>query len=880
MTFRATLPPGDNPGMRFAMRCLLLAGLVAASSCGLPERNNEFDPVNAPRVSLVVPTTDGSRTTTFVFDATGSTDPRNRGPLAFAWDLDGTEPPDFELVTGTNGLLQTRLPLDPSDLAGAETPGVGAVGRRVAVRVRTADGASAFAHAIVVIRNAAPSADAGEDLFVSPRTDLSIVLDACGGGLVCTSTDPDGDELTFRWTQLGAGAADPAELTPLDERWQRVRLQAADLPTTRPLLFEVEADDGLASNRDVLHVFREAQVWATTFSPNHVYRVFPGFRQHRSVTQGGVETAWPVLRNLAFDATTDSIWFSHSVTGGAVFERADRALAILGSWSISGYMNARWLAPAGDGGACVIATDSTEQGVFARITGGGSLVSTPSSAPRRSFPLPTDDGCWTVAAQAVGRLGDDGTWTMVEDGFVNVVSAAVGADGTLWIADRSDDDVLPRTAVIGVGAGGIIARFELDGWFLDAIEPHRSGLWVHDALTRELAVLGPDGALRRTDAPRTRLSISASNPRQMVSDVPDDALWISDSGSGELIRLFDTGGEAVVTGRVAVETIDPQAFRWAPLAVDPVTGKAWGFASGFERRIAEVPPHGRRFERLPVITGFPWAVAPDPIRGAAWIADPAITEGAVLRTSDRGREIVRNDVRSFAASVEDDGSVWVGTRSIATSGRVLHYGPEGEEIVTSDMGGYTVRALDGGRTAGPLCGVAVDENGTGASAGGFRVDRTSGAVTFLSPEMSDPASAAVTPGGACWIVDRYDQCSAPDSLLRYDPGSTTPALVISSAFGVALGCSWDLVADPRDGGVWVADAANARTVRFDPAGVADVAHSVIGRTMAVMPCDGADCLELWVGTDSSLQRIDAASGQLLESFEVPALFFVDVATVP
>src|SRR5438067_13305736 len=96
-------------------RASLLAVLAVCVACALPSRDNPHDTALAPHIVLQVPITQGDQSTFFVFDATQSTDPSG-GKLTFHWELqdrtvDGAsaDDTDFELSTGTNGLLSQRL---------------------------------------------------------------------------------------------------------------------------------------------------------------------------------------------------------------------------------------------------------------------------------------------------------------------------------------------------------------------------------------------------------------------------------------------------------------------------------------------------------------------------------------------------------------------------------------------------------------------------------------------------------------------------------------------------------------------------------------------------------------------------------------------------
>ncbi len=89
--------------------------------------------------------------------------------------------------------------------------------------------------------NSAPNADAGEDLTVEENS--TVTLDATG------SSDPDGDQIGYSWTQL---AGPDVQFDVQDTATPSFTAPAVDGETT--LTFEVNVSDGEASDTDVVNV--------------------------------------------------------------------------------------------------------------------------------------------------------------------------------------------------------------------------------------------------------------------------------------------------------------------------------------------------------------------------------------------------------------------------------------------------------------------------------------------------------------------------------------------------------------------------------------------------------------------------------------------------
>jgi hypothetical protein len=148
--------------------------LLLVAGCSVPGRDNPLDPQNRLLFAayLRLPggehSNAGSWGATWTLDATAAC-PEGSCPGRFSFDLDGDGVWD---LAGQEALVDTVLPVLPGDFAQGGT----------ALReLRVRRDYRALGLVTVVLTNAAPHVDPGEDVFVPPGGG-TVVLDACGGG--------------------------------------------------------------------------------------------------------------------------------------------------------------------------------------------------------------------------------------------------------------------------------------------------------------------------------------------------------------------------------------------------------------------------------------------------------------------------------------------------------------------------------------------------------------------------------------------------------------------------------------------------------------------------------------------------------------------------
>ncbi|MDE2691322.1 MAG: cadherin domain-containing protein [Acidobacteriota bacterium] len=215
-----------------------------------PSGGGEPEPTNSPPVADAGEDLEVAPGARVELDGTGSSDP-DGDELTFLWTQTGGEEVTLE------GADRARPSFAAPQAAGTLT---------FALVVNDGSADSEPDTVTVSVSRSMPVADAGEDLEVDPGA--LVELDGTG------SSDPDGDELTFRWTQTGG---------------DDVTLEGAD--TARPsftvpqaavaLTFSLVVNDGTADSepdevtvlvRDLMPSFGDAEIGTKRFLANQPAR--------------------------------------------------------------------------------------------------------------------------------------------------------------------------------------------------------------------------------------------------------------------------------------------------------------------------------------------------------------------------------------------------------------------------------------------------------------------------------------------------------------------------------------------------------------------------------------------------------------------------------
>lgn len=692
-------------------RLFLLFVVAQSLACPIPKRDNPHDPAGKPRAKLSVRVTagdgsvsnEGGRFTLFELDASESSG--GHGDLQYAFELSDDECLERAFDSGA---FQTLAPDGANVLftilpAGRESfavDGTGSVVRIVCVRVTDAKGGVGVASAVALVRNDLPAPDAGGTLFVSGERG-PVTLDACGGRsdpAACTSADPDGDPLWFRWALVGGEGPAPV---PIDGNGRRARF---DLPETGDFFrFRVTASDGQAEASGSLTVSVGEQVWVSTRFPSRLLRVFP---DRARATAGTITTAglvaFPTAQMGGVFAPGDGT-FLVAADGIIGFTpppivRVDGAFRALETW---------YPAPADPGskepytvtslaGRCAAvryddAGELTSIAGFVLLEPGGGA---PPPAKRddgakfgfigpagASAVLPRDDGsCFTIGTQ-IGVLDTAGAWTQsspVGASLGRFESAAALPDGRVCVLGENAAGT-PGLRCLEGNALGVVPDPLFEFTYARSLAAHPDGthLLVHSINTDRVIGVDPDTGDVREEPGLPAISGQFNVGRPIfVSDRATASLWFVDDLSETLFRYEYSDGRWTEAGSIVLDAIlgsvAPGIFAWRSLSVDPRSGNAIATLSDVSAEstgiAAKIPFHLRGVERLPGLIGERARVAGDPTRGIVWYTDDGqsfnVAGGASVR-NDRGDILAQQPESVFdqkwrPAAALPSGGAWVG----------------------------------------------------------------------------------------------------------------------------------------------------------------------------------------------------------------------------
>lgn len=894
----------------------LAASAAAATSC-IPSRDNEHDPKNALRASLVVyvgtsgGTNLGNRHDVFTLDASGTVDPRER-TLTYDWDIDGapgfelladdvltcsatTPPPCLDDCGAAEGLdcLRTTLSITSGALPG----GVGTAELVVGARVH-AGSKKETATAIAAVTNEAPIVDVGGDIFVPDLTGGLVVLDACAGRVgACTSRDPDGDDLDWTWTPL---RGDFDGFLPASNDTRLFFIAPAAEQT---LLFEAKATDGVAERTALVRVHVGSQAWLTTFDPTLVWRIYadlrplhtfrpdyvngPAMPPESYTPDGGIiaDDAGNVWVGVAFSTTSSLL--DRGIVYGFTPNLEGLSPDPLQEWSHPGAFVPTALALVGTNLCATLRTHTDATGssfmppsFFAWLERGAALD--PGDSADELFEEPkyvqprNASSCWAVTGAlpsapdgaSVYTFGAGGTTSLVEaDALDDVTSSTSDGAGGLWITGPgqgcSGSAFLRYTpsSIEGAFAGCHSHR-------VDSIVLHPDGgLWLHDAETQEIYWLTPDGDILLTDAPLIGLPGDEFFPRgepRMASDLVARDLWLVDVNLRRIGRLTESEGSFVDSGFVETTEVRFSTSggfgRVRTLALLPRFGRVvWPISEpGNGGALVNVPAHMRVIERSIVSAPFV-NISPEPTRGDVWIADQGVTLPSLRRLTPAGDlqvGVAIGAARGVASTA--DGGAWVALQ-LGTAGRLTRVTRDGDVVGFKDYPRPIV-LISVEPSDESVCAVSDDGAGTVDI---LRID-AAGNLSAVSAGFGVERAAKATPGG-CWFL------FADDGVVFYD--GTNAVIVDQSGDPFAGPYQGDV---DYDGSIWFvgnpqfayrgiaggAAALQLPNFPFDPVALNIQRRCLPGTCIEESP------LLVWVATGTSLHRLNG-SGDILQSYAIP-----------
>lgn len=868
--------------------------------------------VPPPTAVLAVSEREGTRQTTFVFDASGSTD-LSGGALRFAWDADGA---GFTADTGDVPSFSAKLSPRAEEFCPAlRTPdsgivcGTSVVVRTVRVRVTNAAGRSAETQLSVVVKNTAPVADFGEDLFVSEDGVPEVELDMCGGVVSgpCTSADPDGDALTLgSFRQVAGPAVTLRALTP-----GRARFAPPATGWDRPLVFEGDVSDGLSTSTARVRVFRAAHAWVGIGKLDQTFRLHADFRAlQRWLVAPDKELRFWSPEGLAVDET--GYWFADSEqAAGTYLVHLDRAFVEKERWATTGNHDVvesvpSLVPPRDNAPGCAVlravdaGTGDFESLAFVRfdassrtLDGARHVPVYPQGSgygPLAVQPAPGGD-CWTVSGPVsgqgsvppanrvggeIGRLSTNATWTLHANVAGFPAATAVQPDGTLWVAERfpiplADGGLAQpvqlryRTVLTRFGPQGAPRSFDYDGGYLLSLAARADGgVWAADARAQALVRVSDEGAFE--EVPTTPL-VGTS----LAYDAVEGALWVVDSLGSRLYRFVEQpDGTLRQDGMVRPDDLPADRNRKGfgnRVVVDPRSGAAVSFVGSAPAEYARwmvVPSHLKRVVRQRWLDLEAGPVRGDPTSGHLWSS---------------GREVVRR--------IDAAGRVQLEAANEWSSNGAPPFAVDrlGRAWLGSTRGGGALNAVlpDGG--VGPVIGlpfepVFVEVAGdvacaVGRQPGAARVNLSTGTMEPLSTGGDVPYQCAPLATGRVWVLANQYGSASPHRALRFEPGAMAPALVLDVEPAVMAGAGIQVTgsgADPGTGSLhfttWrfpdyfsylrglTADGQDAGVIDLQVPGRLGIGLDVAPRRVCATQAPA--CLELWV--NDRLGRVTVFDG--------------------
>lgn len=262
--------------------------------------------------------------------------------------------------------------------------------------------------------------------------------------------------------------------------------------------------------------------------------------------------------------------------------------------------------------------------------------------------------------------------------------------------------------------------------------------------------------------------------------------WLTDAGTGELLRLSPDGRDVVARYRTLGDV--------QSLALDPVSGVVWA-SSSIDGTVASLTPGNDGVLTIPGLES-PLTLAVSPIDESVWVCD---TRGSVWHFNAAGQAILPGQLTLLANPIgvavsPSDNTVWVCERD---GNRVRHYSPLGIAAGTVPVPAPSRVAVDS------VTSLAwVTSSSTGKL---FRLNAT-GSVRDSSTAAVAPTGIAIDQGrGRAWVADPAGHHVFAFDLATLSVVATSPALVNPV----------DLSIDRGTGDVWVVDRGALSIVRLD-----------------------------------------------------------------
>ncbi|MCI5227452.1 MAG: PKD domain-containing protein, partial [Candidatus Electrothrix sp. AX2] len=291
--------------------------------------------------------------------------------------------------------------------------------------------------------------------------------------------------------------------------------------------------------------------------------------------------------------------------------------------------------------------------------GSGEMARSTTDDPVDVVVDPTDGTIWVADRsldQVIHLTADGSTKLTVVDGFNNPVALALNpSDSTVWVADYYHNQVVHIDQ-----AGSELSRTDGFSYPNDLAVNYTDGsVWVADRSNDQLVKLSAAGD------ELARIS-GFNDPYAVAVNSATDHVWVADYYNGQIVRLDSSlTGEYDISADTGHHLVFPDFYHPSSLAVNSADNSVW-IADTSHSEIVKLAASGTELLRLDNFY-YPMAVSVNPADGTCWVADN--TE--LVKLAPDGTELAR------IGSISSPGAIALASRSGNTytstvSGDVSH----------------------------------------------------------------------------------------------------------------------------------------------------------------------------------------------------------------
>ncbi len=232
----------------------------------------------------------------------------------------------------------------------------------------------------------------------------------------------------------------------------------------------------------------------------------------------------------------------------------------------------------------------------------------------------------------------DGTPLVTIEGIDPYAVSVNSQDGSVWVADHANNRVVKLLSTItdgytigtDTGSHKVILGFNRPRSV--SVDSHTGVVWVADTNNNRVVRLSPeipDGYDLTSDSGNHTVKSGFNSPYSVSANVSDGTVWVADYSNNRVVKLSFTG---------TTEICSVGGFNQpSALDVNYIDGSVWIA----DRRSDEVVRLSHDCSLLQRIGGFndPYAVSVNPLDGSCWVAD--YLNNQVVKLSPNGTELMR-----------------------------------------------------------------------------------------------------------------------------------------------------------------------------------------------------------------------------------------------